>query len=163
MRFSDHPNVHRNIPDPYCSQDRAWIYLTQFRLLDPIILSQPAVLTEELQQTLYDAGGMTGGFMIVQIEDDTAWIVFYREGCEVDYHNCYDPDGGHDGSHEEAIMQVENELRECIKYARSEPLVALERVIERAYYDNPGVSFWRHLHNTDTWHDRLFTTTLAPA
>lgn len=158
MRFSDNLNVHRDIPDPYCSQDRDWVYIAQFRLLDPI-LSQSVVLAEELQQTLYNDGGMAGGFMIVEIEGDTAWVVFCREGCEVDYHNCYDPPGGHDGSHEAAIEQVEAEIRESISFARSEPLISFERVIERAYYDNPGgFSFWRILYNSDDWRERLFTT-----
>jgi hypothetical protein len=54
----------------------------------------------------------------IRLREDGRWEVeLLREDCESDYHNCYDPDHGHDGSDAAAIAQVMSELKEGLYQA----------------------------------------------
>lgn len=155
MRFSDHPSIRR-LTQHECSGRTEWIYLVKFRLHDPV-LSTREMLAHELQQSLFDEGCMTGDFMVGRIEDDVAWVVILRQGCEIDFHACY-VDEGHDGSDEAAIQQVVNEVTEGLASA-SAPLASFEEVTDRAIYTtSPGSrSFWGMTRHTPDWPNHLLT------
>lgn len=154
MRFSSHPSIHRPARHE-CSGHTEWIYLVKFRLHDPI-LSTREMLAHELQQSLYDEGCMAGNFMVASIDDDVAWVVIVREGCEVDYHTCYGGASGHDGSDKTAIQQVKGEVTEGLDQAPNS-LVSFEEVADRAVYtSSPGSpSFWGMAKRTSDWPNHL--------
>lgn len=153
MRFSDTPSyIDRAIPDDMCSNELPWVYLASFTILDTNLPRTPEMIAHELQASLYNEGGMNGFFQVVRIEGDKVWVILVREGCEVDYHNCYDPRNGHDGTHESAIAQCDGELREAMSDGNARQGIALlkfgrvtDRVLYTAGFTSPWSAPWEEL------------------